>query len=182
MYCRTEACPQESTKRSRSNQPGSSGSKVRKRDHSTYAAGASAIAVPGCPSPAFWIASMARVRTVSMASRSCSVACAVVVTLTPWAVWDRSSSCGARASDDKATRWTPRDSAVVHTPPCPLRGLSDRPAGSLAGRAGLDPAPQRQLAQDAMGRDRPLALGQLAALPVAFRSELPGLHVVGEHD
>src|SRR6266498_2437650 len=37
------------------------------------------MAVPGCPSPAFWMASMASVRTVSTASRSRPALCSVVV-------------------------------------------------------------------------------------------------------
>jgi hypothetical protein len=40
----------------------------------TYAAGASAMGVPGCPESAFWTASIESVRTVSMQSRSRSSA------------------------------------------------------------------------------------------------------------
>src|SRR5262245_2119329 len=62
-----QAWPAESTKRSRSGQDGSVGSWRITSRYSRYATGASAIAVPGCPEFAFWTASMARVRIVSIA-------------------------------------------------------------------------------------------------------------------
>ena len=51
---------------------GRSGRAAATRWNSRYAAGARLIAVPGCPLPTFWTASMASTRTVSMARRSSS--------------------------------------------------------------------------------------------------------------
>src|SRR5881628_1792290 len=57
-----QACPADNTKRSRPNQSGFAGLYRRCRCHSTYATGASAIAVPGWPESARCTASMARGR------------------------------------------------------------------------------------------------------------------------
>src|SRR5262249_30029339 len=57
-----EACPFDSTKRSRFGQIGSTGSKRMTRFHSVYTSGASAIGVPGCPDFACWTASIDNVR------------------------------------------------------------------------------------------------------------------------
>ena len=59
-----EACPADSTKRSRFGQIGSAGSKRRKRCQSVYVTGAMPIGVPGCPEFAASIASMQSVRIV----------------------------------------------------------------------------------------------------------------------
>ena len=59
-----DACPFESTKRSRSGQIGSAGSKRSTRFQSVYTSGASAIGVPGCPDFACCTASMESVRMV----------------------------------------------------------------------------------------------------------------------
>src|SRR5580698_350798 len=63
-----DACPFESTKRSRLGQMGSCGSKRITRFHKVYTRGASAIGVPGCPDLACWTASIERVRIVLMAN------------------------------------------------------------------------------------------------------------------
>src|SRR5580704_1451469 len=63
-----DACPFESTKRSRLGQMGSCGSKRITRFHRVYTRGASAIGVPGCPDLACWTASIERVRIVLMAN------------------------------------------------------------------------------------------------------------------
>src|SRR5258708_22998233 len=65
-----EACPLESTKRSRLGQMGSSGSNRSRRCHRQYATGASAIGVPGWPELACCTASMDNVRMVLMLSWS----------------------------------------------------------------------------------------------------------------
>src|SRR5205823_1958724 len=65
-----DACPMESTKRSRFCQIGSSGSKFRKFCHTAYTTGANAIAVPGWPELACCTASMLKVRIVLMLSLS----------------------------------------------------------------------------------------------------------------
>src|SRR5208282_762445 len=65
-----DACPAESTKRSRLGQTGSCGSKRRNSCHSVYATGAMPMGVPGCPESAAWIASMAKVRMVLMLVKS----------------------------------------------------------------------------------------------------------------
>ncbi len=65
-YCSIDACPFDSTKRSRLNHSGFPGLYRRNRVHSTYASGASAIGVPGCPEFAFCTASIASVRIVSI--------------------------------------------------------------------------------------------------------------------
>src|SRR5437763_9583299 len=68
-----EACPFDSTKRSRFGQIGSTGSKRRTRFQSVYTSGASAIGVPGCPDFACCTASIERVRIVLIDSwSSCS--------------------------------------------------------------------------------------------------------------
>ncbi len=71
-YCRIEAWPLDSTKRSRSGHSGSFGSKRMIRLNSTCARGASAIAVPWCPDLAFSGASMAKPRMREIACCSCS--------------------------------------------------------------------------------------------------------------
>lgn len=73
MYSVREVCPGESTKRSRPTQVGSVGSWRRKRWKMRYAAGASDMAVPGCPFPTFCTASIARTRAVSTARWSDSL-------------------------------------------------------------------------------------------------------------
>src|SRR5271170_4763409 len=65
-----EACPAESTKRSRLCQTGSCGSKRRNCCHSVYATGAIAMGVPGCPEFAACTPSMDKVRMVLMLVRS----------------------------------------------------------------------------------------------------------------
>src|SRR6516164_10419068 len=65
-----DACPFESTKRSRFGQIGSFGSKYMVRFHRVYTRGASAIGVPGCPEFACCTASMERVRMVLIQSWS----------------------------------------------------------------------------------------------------------------
>jgi hypothetical protein len=72
-YSSIEACPIESTKRSRSGQIGCSGSNRRWRCQSAYATGAMAMGVPGCPELACWMASIASVRMVLMLRVSTSV-------------------------------------------------------------------------------------------------------------
>src|SRR6478672_7728177 len=74
------AWPAESTKRSRSGHSGWSGACFMTSVYSTYASGASAIAVPGCPEFAFCTASIARHRIVSIER-----------------VWTRSSTAVKRA-------------------------------------------------------------------------------------
>src|SRR5215213_6232138 len=120
------------------------------------------MAVPGWPSPAFWMASMARVRTVSTARVSRSVRAVSVVTAAP-----RGGS-------------TSRASTLGYPlPPCPHRsgGLV-----ALAARAGLHAPAQGQLAQPPLGGDPALALARLAPLPAAVLQQLPGLDGVGQHD
>src|SRR5262249_17794845 len=69
-----EACPFDSTKRSRFGQIGSTGSKRMTRFQSVYTSGASAIGVPGCPEFACCTASIDRVRMVLIDSwSSCSL-------------------------------------------------------------------------------------------------------------
>src|SRR5829696_588021 len=121
------------------------------------------MAVPGCPSPAFWMASMARVRTVSTARVSRSVPGLVSVVT--------GGSSG-------------RSSVACRTLGYPLSRPAHRSGvlGVLAARAGLDPAAQGQLAQPLVGRDPALAFGRLAAVPAAVLGQLPGLDVVGQHD
>ena len=68
-----EACPQDSTNRSRSGHFGSSGSWFMIRVHSTWASGARAIAVPLWPELAFSGASMARPRITLIPSCSTSL-------------------------------------------------------------------------------------------------------------
>jgi hypothetical protein len=72
-YSRTEAWPTDSTKRSRSGQSGSDGSWRMTRVQSTWASGASAMAVPGWPELAFCGMSMARPRMTLMPSCSRSL-------------------------------------------------------------------------------------------------------------
>src|SRR6266540_2333785 len=67
-----EACPQESTKRSRSGQSGRCGWCRRNRVHRTYAAGASAIGVPGWPDWACSTASIDRARMALMLRQASS--------------------------------------------------------------------------------------------------------------
>jgi hypothetical protein len=69
-YSSVEACPAESTKRSRLAHTGRSGSKRRWFCHSAYVTGASAIGVPGWPEFAACTASLHRVRIVATASWS----------------------------------------------------------------------------------------------------------------
>src|SRR5919107_2640879 len=122
------------------------------------------MAVPGCPSPAFWIASMARVRTVSTARVSRSV---------PGAV-----SGVTGGSSGAVQRCLPNPRLPAHQ----ARSPGSAALGALAARAGLDPAAQGQLAQPLVGRDPAVALGRLAAVPAAVLGQLPGLDVVGQHD
>src|SRR5215218_10125694 len=122
------------------------------------------MAVPGWPSPAFWMASMARVRTVSTARVSRSVPRAVSV------VTGGSSGAGHVRN--------PR----LPVPACPYRVRAGSGLVALAARAGLDAAAQGQLAQPLVGGDPPLALGRLAPVPGAILRQLPGLDVVGQHD
>src|SRR5437773_12287757 len=69
-----EACPFDSTKRSRFGQIGSTGSKRMTRFQSVYTSGASAIGVPGCPDFACCTSSIDRVRIVLIDSwSSCSL-------------------------------------------------------------------------------------------------------------
>src|SRR5262244_807362 len=68
-----EACPLESTKRSRLGQIGSCGSKCITRFQSVYTSGASAMGVPGCPDLACCTASIESVRMVLIQSWSNSV-------------------------------------------------------------------------------------------------------------
>src|SRR5215216_1220866 len=121
------------------------------------------MAVPGWPSPAFWMASMARVRTVSTARVSRSVPRAVSVV------------AAAPRGGSRSRAWT----LGYPLPPCPHRsgGLV-----ALAARAGLHAPAQGQLAQPPVGGDPALALGRLAPLPAAVLQQLPGLGVVGQHD
>ena len=67
-YRRMEACPLDRTNRSRSGQLGAFGSYRMMRVQSTWASGASAIAVPEWPELAFSGASMARPRTTLIPS------------------------------------------------------------------------------------------------------------------
>src|SRR5215467_2975636 len=68
-----EACPFDSTKRSRFGQIGSTGSKRMTRFHSVYTSGASAMGVPGCPDFACCTASIESVRMVLIHSWSSAV-------------------------------------------------------------------------------------------------------------
>src|SRR5271166_3728920 len=68
-----EACPLESTKRSRLGQIGSCGSKRMARFQIVYTSGASAMGVPGCPELAACTASIESVRMVLMHVRSRSL-------------------------------------------------------------------------------------------------------------
>src|SRR5437867_155903 len=121
------------------------------------------MAVPGWPSPAFWMASMARVRTVSTARVSRSVPRAVsVVTAAP------------RGRSNNSCQ------PLGYPPTCPAHRSGGLVA--LAARAGLHAPAQGQLAQPALGGDPALALGELAPLPGAVLQQLPGLGVVGQHD
>src|SRR5499425_155030 len=78
VYRSVEACPAESTKRSRFIQIGSSGSNRRSLCHKQYTVGDIPMGVPGCPEFACWIASMASVRMVLMQSSSVSSTVCVV--------------------------------------------------------------------------------------------------------
>ena len=80
MYWVRLEWPQERTKRSRPSHVGSAGSWLMTFWKSRYAAGASDMAVPGCPLPAFWTASAARSRTVSTARTSRSLQPALFAT------------------------------------------------------------------------------------------------------
>src|SRR5690349_20326679 len=64
-----QACPELSTKRSRSGHSVSAGLVRRNRVKIVYPSGASAIAVPGCPALAFCTEYIARPRMVSIARR-----------------------------------------------------------------------------------------------------------------
>src|SRR5215467_7823300 len=68
-----DACPIESTKRSRFGQTGSAGSKRRNRCQRQYATGAKAMGVPGCPELAACTPSIESVRMVLMLV--CSIVC-----------------------------------------------------------------------------------------------------------
>ena len=63
-----DACPAESTKRSRLGHETLSGLNLSTRCHSVYATGANAMGVPGWPELAAWTASIDSVRIVFMAS------------------------------------------------------------------------------------------------------------------
>src|SRR5215211_3170151 len=116
------------------------------------------MAVPGWPSPAFWMASMARVRTVSTARVSRSVPRAVsVVTAAPRG---RVQECSCQAFRLPAPRGASCGSAVL----------------VLGPGAGLDAPAQGQLPQPLVGRDPALALGRLGPVPAAVLRQLPGLH------
>src|SRR5919201_4421625 len=122
------------------------------------------MAVPGWPSPAFWMASIARVRRVSVARRSRSAPRAVVVVTV-----------------------APRAGRVVAGPNPRLPALAPRipdarssGAGSFGG-ARLDPAAQRRLPQHPLGGDRPLVLAGPAGQPGAVGLQRPRLLVVGQH-
>src|SRR6266403_1341768 len=54
VYSNVDACPEESTKRSRFIQMGSSGSNRKSLCHRQYTVGDMSIGVPGCPEFAFW--------------------------------------------------------------------------------------------------------------------------------
>src|SRR5215217_4321262 len=121
------------------------------------------MAVPGWPSPAFWMASMARDRTVSTARVSRSVPRAVsVVTAAPRGGFD----------------------VLVPDLGYPLTRPDHRSGGlvALAAGAGLHAPAQGQLAQPPLGGDPALTLARLAPLPAAVLQQLPGLDVVGQHD
>src|SRR6516165_1855794 len=68
-----EACPFDSTKRSRFGHMGSDGSKFMTRFQMVYTSGARAIGVPGWPDLAAWTASMDNVRMVLTHNSSGSV-------------------------------------------------------------------------------------------------------------
>src|SRR5580692_3354248 len=90
-YSSIEACPAESTKRSRFSHFGSAGSYFRKYCHSENITGARPMGAPGCPEFAFCTASIARVRIVLMHSVSrlgcfsnvCSVTIFCWLTMSP---------------------------------------------------------------------------------------------------
>ena len=69
-YSSADACPTDSTNRSRLLQIGAAGSNRRNCCHTVYATGASAIGVPGCPELAACTASIDSVRMVSIATFS----------------------------------------------------------------------------------------------------------------
>ena len=75
------AWPAESTNQSRSNHSGSTGTEPQEPGPQHIGGRANAMAVPGWPLPAFWMASMARTRAVSTASRSRSTSEAVSVSV-----------------------------------------------------------------------------------------------------
>src|SRR5262252_1851789 len=78
VYKRVDACPAESTKRSRFIQIGSSGSNRRSLCHRQYTVGDMPMGVPGWPEFACWMASIASVRIVLMQSSSVSSTACVV--------------------------------------------------------------------------------------------------------
>ena len=66
LYKSIEACPAESTKRSRLGQSVLQGEWRINLSQSVNATGARPMGAPGCPELAFWTASMDNVRKVSM--------------------------------------------------------------------------------------------------------------------
>ncbi len=84
-----QACPAESTKRSRSGHAGSAGLVRSRRVKSVCPSGASAIAVPGCPALAFCTASIASPRMVSIASAPTSRSVCYRATSTWWLILAR---------------------------------------------------------------------------------------------
>src|SRR4029453_13282663 len=128
------------------------------------------MAVPGCPSPAFWMASMASVRTGSTASRPNSTLVWGAVTAAP--------RDGIGADVLLAARQLP----TLRLPRLPASIPSADGLLRLHRAAGHGALTEGELLQHLVGRDHLGALGGVLALPLAVLAQLPGLHVVLEHD
>src|SRR5258707_1710816 len=124
MYWVRLECPKESTNRSRPGHFGSTGSCRSTRWYRRYAAGARLIAVPGCPEPTFWTASMARTRTRSTARLSeADQSRELVLTVIPSAVVNCMSSADGCGQGDPPDGCGAICSLLARAYPCWIGGL-----------------------------------------------------------